>query len=342
MGRTVAARQSAITFADHIRELRTRFFIVAAVFLLASCLAYAFRAPILHLLLSPLHGEKLVYLNPAGGFNFIFLISIYSGLALSIPILIQQLYGFLKPALPKRVQHYAGRLFIISLLLLLAGIAFGYYLAIPGALHFLYSFANDYVTASLTADSYLNFIIAYTIGLGIVFQLPLLVLFFHWIKPLTPGGLMKSERWVVLLAFIAAAIITPTPDPLNQTIIALPVILVYQLGVIMVLVAIAKQRKQARRMAAAKRQFAATQAGIKSPNQVPRPLVSAATGASATMPTYRRSVDGFVMVVSRPSLPKRQPAPALTTPQAARQVVRSDKPAPYQRPQSIDGMLVIA
>ncbi len=283
MGRKVAAQQPIMTFADHIRELRTRFFVVAAVFVAGSCLAYAFRGPILQTLLSPLHGEKLVYLNPAGGFNFIFLISIYAGLAVSIPILIQQLYAFLKPALPERVRHYAGRLFVFSLALLVAGVAFGYYMAIPGALHFLYSFADQYVTASLTADSYLNFIIAYTIGLGIVFQLPLLVLFFHWIKPLTPGGLLKSERWVILLSFVAAAIITPTPDPLNQTIIALPVILVYQLGVCMVLVAIARQRKRAKKVA-----VTPAFTVVPAEKHVVRHV-------RAPRPAYRRSVDGFMV-----------------------------------------------
>src|SRR5690606_38064039 len=74
--------------------------------------------------------------------------------------------------------------------------------------------------------------------------LPLLLLLIHSIKPLTPGGLMKSEKWVVLIAFIVAAIITPTPDPVNQAIIAGPVVIVYQLGVIAVLINIARKRRQ--------------------------------------------------------------------------------------------------
>lgn len=333
MGRKVAARQSALTFADHIRELRTRFFIVAAIFLLASCLAYVFRAPILTVLLSPLNGEKLVYLNPAGGFNFILLISIYCGMAVSIPIFIHQLYGFLRPILPARTQHYAGRLFLLSLTLLVAGVAFGYFMAIPGALHFLYSFASDYVTASLTADSYLNFVIAYTIGLGIVFQLPLLLLFFHWVKPLTPSGLLKSQRWVVLLAFVAAAIITPTPDPLNQTVIAVPVIAVYQLGVFMVLIAIARQRKRTR--LAAQRQAIKR---IAKPFVPPAPVAAVAAPAAPkpSVATPRGSIDGFVVPVPRAKI-TYTPRPLITrAPQPTASVTE------FRRSQSIDGMLFSA
>lgn len=336
----VAAQQSVTTFADHVRELRNRFFLVATIFLLASCLAYVFRAPILSVLLSPLHGEKLVYLNPAGGFNFVLLISIYTGLALTIPILIQQLYGFLKPILPKRAQYYAGRLFIFSLLLLVAGVAFGYYLAIPGALHFLYSFASDYVTASLTADSYLNFVIAYTIGLGIVFQLPLLVLFFHWIKPLTPTGLLKSERWVILFSFVAAAIITPTPDPLNQTVIALPVVAVYQLGAVMVLVAIARQRKQVRQ-AAKLRQFAPIAKAAPVQHHRPAPVKKTVPAPIPTpahpQPIQYRAVDGFVTPAKHTFY---RPAPAPVRSFSAASVERKPTYSNLQRPRSIDGFVL--
>ena len=205
-----------MAISEHLRELRRRMFIVALVFLAASALAYYYRDPLLRVLLSPLEGQKLVYLNPAGGFSFIFLVSVYSGLAVSMPVLITQMYKFVSPALPAHVRRHASKIFLASASLLAAGIAFGFYIAIPGALRFLYSFAETYVTASLTADSYLNFVMAYTLGLGLVFQLPLLLMLVHWVRPLTPGGLFKSERWVIVLSFIAAAFITPTPDPFNQ------------------------------------------------------------------------------------------------------------------------------
>ena len=239
---------SKVAASQHLKELRTRVFIVVIFFIIGASLAYAFQAPVIDAVLSPLKGQKLVYLNPAGGFSFIFMVSIYSGVALAFPILIQQLYAFVRPALPQTAQKKSSMLIIGSFLLLISGMAFGYFVAVPNALIFLYSFADQFIDASLTADSYLNFVIAYTIGIGIVFQIPLLLLLINSIKPFTPGGLMKSEKWVIVLSFIVAAIITPTPDPINQTIIAGPVVVVYQIGVIIILSSIFKKHRAEKRL----------------------------------------------------------------------------------------------
>lgn len=303
------------TFADHIRELRTRFFAVAAVFLVATTLAYTFRDQLLDVLLGPLEGQKLLYLTPAGGFTFIFLVSVYAGFALTIPMLIYQLYSFARPALPLKSQNYGGKLLLLSLLLLIAGVLFGYYYAVPGALRFLSTFAGDYVQSALTADSYLNFIVGYTLGLGIIFQLPLILFIFHKIKPLTPSGLLKSERWVILFAFIAAAIITPTPDPLNQTIIALPVIVIYQLGVVAVLTSIRKTKRAHYRTHITKpRQASNASLPVQAPlpsqqplQRVPAPLTRSAPRIIVSQrPTQattqrRRTVDGFAVVSRTPN-----------------------------------------
>lgn len=240
---------SKVPAGQHLKELRMRGLIVAIFFILGACLAYNFQGPVINAVLAPLHGEKLVYLNPAGGFSFIFMISIYAGLALALPVLIQQLYLFIRPALPAHAQKKSWTLILGGFMLLLAGVAFGYFVAVPNALIFLYGFADQFIDASLTAESYLNFVIAYTLGIGMVFQIPLLLLLVNTIKPLTPTGLMKSERWVILGSFIVAAFITPTPDPINQTLIAGPVIVVYQIGVFIILGSIYKKRRAEKRLA---------------------------------------------------------------------------------------------
>jgi len=209
----------------------------------------------------------------------------------------------MRPALSSDVQRKSIQVLVSSSLLLITGILFGYFIAIPGALQFLQEFACEYVISALTADAYLQFIVSYTLGLGLVFQLPLLLMLIHWIKPLTPGGLMKSERWIIMLSFVAAAIITPTPDPLNQTIIALPIILVYQLGVSAVLINIFKTKRKntlARRRSAATATQPALQPSLpplatppllasNTPVQtIPRLQVEAAPATHAF-----RSMDGF-------------------------------------------------
>ena len=224
-------------FADHISELRMRITWVVLVFIVTSAVAYNYRDFLVNLVLAPLGDQKLVYLTPAGGFSFIFQITMYAGAVVTAPLLIYHLYRFVVPALPTHAQRHSLKVVASAIVLMLAGVAFGYFVAVPAALHFLTTFAGTYVEASLTADSYLSFILAYVAGLGVLFQLPLLLVFWNWISPMGPKKLMSSERFVVVFAFIAAAIMTPTPDILNQSLIAVPIIGIYQLGVISVLVA---------------------------------------------------------------------------------------------------------
>lgn len=318
------ARKSSLTegatmsVMGHVQELQKRLVISAVFLITGASLAYAFRDQLIHILLEPLKGQPLMYLNPAGGFSFILLVSVYAGLALAAPITIYQVFCFVRPILSKRAQKNSFLVLISSLILLAGGVAFGYIFAIPGALNFLYEFAGDYVQASLTADSYLNFVVAYTLGLGLVFQVPILLMLIHWINPLTPSGLLKSERWVILGAFIAAAIITPTPDPLNQTIIALPIIVVYQLGVVAVLVSVFREKRSTAKM---HRRQAATATpdtpAVPTPTpdmpagERPIPRLQSVAGVTRTLPSAKRRVAAPQPVVphaaiARPAVRKGQ------------------------------------
>jgi hypothetical protein len=213
------------------------------------------------------------------------------------------------------------RIFFLSILLMVAGILFAYVYAIPGALKFLYGFAESYVEASLTAESYLNFIVGYVLGLGAVFQLPLLLFIIHKIKPLTPIGLLKSERWVIVLAFVAAALITPTPDPMNQTIIAMPIILMYQFGVFAILYSLRKEKKAAKK--ALRAQPITAQPSLQ--NRLPQPAAKKA--AAPAMMDIRQPAHKTVstMDLVMPSAVKR-PAPRL---------INDMRPARPTRPQNL-------
>ena len=320
--------EKRMPITGHIQELQVRLMISAAVLITAATLAYAFKDAVINALISPLGGEPLIYLNVAGGFSFVLMVSVYAGLAAAAPVVIHQLYCFIRPTLPLKMQRYSLAIFISSFVLLLCGMAFGYAFAIPGALNFLYEFAGDYVDASLTADSYLNFIVAYTLGIGLVFQVPLLLLLIHWIKPLTPGGLMKSERWAIVLSFVAAAILTPTPDPLNQTIIAVPIIMVYQLGVAAVLVSIYRERrnrKKQKQPTAQSTPSPSPQIPASTPPTQPKPAI---TPQSAS-PKPARSVDGFG--IRRPSalIAPTRPSPVQTS---------QAQPQPYRPNIQLDGI----
>lgn len=237
-------KKAANTFGEHVKELRGRAFLVAGVFFAACLLAYALRESVIDLVLGPIGDQKLVYLTPAGGFNFIFSIILYAGLVMAAPYAMYQVYQFVKPALPAKARSYSLRVFLAAVALMLAGVCFGYFIGIPAALSFLTTFASDYISPNLTADSYLNFFVAYVVGLGVLFQLPIVLLFWNWISPIPKGGLLSSQRFVIVGAFILAALITPTPDVLNQVMVAGPIIVVYQLGVVAVFMMNREERKR--------------------------------------------------------------------------------------------------
>ncbi|HJP81303.1 MAG TPA: twin-arginine translocase subunit TatC [Candidatus Saccharimonadales bacterium] len=239
-------RPNKNTFAAHLGEIRRRLFLIALVFVAASTLAYSYHDQLTQIIMYPLHGEKLVYLTPGGGFNFIFQISMYVGILAAAPFVVYHLYGFIRPALPKRAQRSSVAVVVAAALLMAVGVAYGYVVAVPSALQFLSTFAGDAVTPNLTADSYLSFFLTYIAGLALLFQLPIFLLFIHWVKPLTPMSLLKTQRWVILGVFIVAALITPTPDVYNQCMIAVPLLVVYELGVILVLATIYKKRRSMR------------------------------------------------------------------------------------------------
>lgn len=232
------------SFADHLGELRGRLAWVALVFIVASALAYNVREQLVSIVLSPIGNQQLVYLTPAGGFAFIFQVTMYAGMLATAPIAVYHLYKFVSPALPGHMRSRSIRIVFVSTLLMLAGVSFGYFVAIPAALQFLMTFAGNFVTPNLTADSYLSFVVAYVLGLGLLFQLPLLLVFWNWVQPFKPGGLLNTQRFVLVGSFIAAAMITPTPDVLNQCLIAVPIIAIYQFGVIAVYFMNRKQRRQ--------------------------------------------------------------------------------------------------
>jgi len=305
-------------FADHIGELRLRITWVILAFIVTSALAYQFRDALVNIVLAPIGHQKLVYLTPAGGFNFIFQVTMYAGAVVTAPVLIYQLYKFVQAALPKRARRYSIRIVMAATLLMIAGVCFGYFVAVPAALHFLTTFAGSYVEANLTADSYLNFIMAYVAGLGLLFQLPLLLIFWNWISPLSGKKLLSSERFVILFAFIAAAMITPTPDPTNQAMVAVPIILIYQIGVIAVMV-LNRHQKPAK-------------------HTVP------AIEKTVRVNDIEQSDPAIPTVSVMPQIPDLEPVPVQETPPIAMPVAVAPRPQPPVRrrpqtsPRTIDGI----
>lgn len=223
------------TFGEHISELRQRFFYVLLVVVVASSLGWAFSNQLFRFVQRPL-GQQLYYTSPIGGFNAIVKISVLVGLIAGVPFLIYQLCQFIAPAFKNQVPKRPLKLFVASIVLAVGGAAFGYYVSLPASLRFLTHIGAGNFQPLIVVNDYLNFVFSYLLGFALLFQLPLFIGFINSrMGPFKPRKLMGLQRWVILVSFIVAAILTPTPDPLNQAIMAAPIILLYQFSVLIVM-----------------------------------------------------------------------------------------------------------
>lgn len=335
-----------LTFQDHIQELRNRLFWVAVVFILASAAAYPFFDIILSTLVRPLGDQQLHYLTPVGGFSFILKVCMYAGVAAAVPMIIYQLFRYVEPVMG-HIKRYTLLFYITASIILAAtGIVLAYLISLPAALNFLTGFELPQITAMLTADSYFSFIMTYLVAAAVLFQLPLVLLIINNITPLDPGTMMKQQRYVIVVAFIIGAVISPTPDALNQVLMSGPIIIMYQLGIFLVMAQnrFRKGKKvPQKQLATSTKTYTPPVAPVQQSQPVTaRPAVPVQSQPAFTSPIPRRA-DGtrpasFDMLSSRRSAPVQRPVPKLVPP--ARSLPQNPSRPIYRR--SIDGFAIDA
>jgi sec-independent protein translocase protein TatC len=224
-----------LPFIEHLHELRRRLLIVAVSVLAWSSLAYAVEHHIVDWLLQPAHGEKFIYTAVGGGIDFLFRVCLYTGILFSIPVILYQILRYLQPLLKQHSLKFIVTMSTASAVLAIAGVAFGYYFGLPSALQFLLNqFGAENISALITIQSYLSFVILYLFGSSLLFQVPLILFIINRIKPIKPRTLFKYERWVILISFIIGAMINPSPRIYDMTILAVPMIMSYQIGILLV------------------------------------------------------------------------------------------------------------
>lgn len=230
-------------FVEHLHELRLRITITLLCLIIGTVLGYTLHGTLLAILIRPLD-QPLFYNSPAGGFDLRIKVSLLFGFALAIPVAVYQLVRFIEPVLPKTSFRQTLAVIVGSCTLLMAGVAFAYFVSLPAALHFLGSFTNEGVQALISADAYFSFVMRYLVGFGLLCQLPLLLLITNTVRPLTAQSLMRYQKWVILGSFIFAAVLTPTPDVFNQLLMALPLITLYQLTIALLWIVNRRGRRQ--------------------------------------------------------------------------------------------------
>jgi sec-independent protein translocase protein TatC len=226
-----------MSFLDHLDELRTRL-VVAVVSLFGGFLvALAFIRYIFDFIMQPLQrtlpeGGRLIYTEPAEAFLLYLKIAALIGAVIAAPVVLWQLWLFVAPGLYANEKRLALPFVLFSTFFFVAGAAFSHYVLFPLAWQFFAGFSSDYVEFLPRIGPVFSLYAKLMLAMGAVFQMPTLVLFLARIGMVTPGLLIRQFKYAVLAIFIVAAVVTPGPDIVSQSLVAGPMLLLYGLSIV--------------------------------------------------------------------------------------------------------------
>jgi sec-independent protein translocase protein TatC len=235
---TERAELPGMSLIEHLEELRRRLIHSAIYLVVGFFVAYYFHDGIASLMMRPITialsrhhlNPQLVYLNPIDPFNFYLKLSFVGGAILASPFVLYQVWLFISPGLYRQEKRYVLPFMSATIGLFLTGAFFGYHYVYPGALDFLLGYGKQF-QPMVTISEYSDLFMTVILGLGAVFELPILVMFLALFGIVTPGWLWRNVRYAILVIFIIAAIITPTPDILTMCVFAAPMLALYLVSI---------------------------------------------------------------------------------------------------------------
>jgi len=219
---------------DHLEELRGRIFASGIAVVLAIVGCFALVNKLVPILEAPAQGVTFLQLAPGEYFFVSMKVAAYSGLLLATPIVIYQIARFVLPGLSVKERRFLGPIVLGSGILFLVGLVFSYYLLIPAALNFFIQYGEGVVEQAWSIDRYFEFILLLMFSTGIAFQVPVLQAILGGMGIVSASQMLRAWRYVLLGAVVAGAILTPSTDPLTQSLLASAVTGLYFLGILLV------------------------------------------------------------------------------------------------------------
>jgi sec-independent protein translocase protein TatC len=207
---------------------------------------FAFKEELFRIVAQPLisvlpQGSYMVYTGLPEAFFTYIKVSFYAGLFVSSPIVLYHIWKFISPGLFPKEKKFVAPFVITSTLLFVGGVCFGYFLVLPSAYKFFLEFTTDFLKPMLSMQEYLSLTLKLLLSFGIIFEIPVFLFFMTKIGLVTPRKLARMRRYAIVVCFIVAAIITPTPDAFTQCMMAIPMIILYEVGIIVSKLAVRKK-----------------------------------------------------------------------------------------------------
>jgi len=224
-----------MSFFDHLEELRWRIIKSVAAIIVTS-IACAFFSDFLvqTVLLSPLRAAhlKVQVLTPYGIMLLYMEVVLFAGLIIAMPVILYQVWKFIAPGLMPNERHYVWRIVFFTTFCFLLGVVFGYFVLVPTALAFFAGFGTQNIDLNIAADRYISFMLSLIVGAGLVFELPMISYFLTKLGILTPAFMRHYRRHAIVVILIIAAVVTPTPDIVTQSLLAAPMFVLYEISII--------------------------------------------------------------------------------------------------------------
>ncbi len=224
-----------MTLIDHFAELRTRLFISLGGWLVGAVAAFYFRFQLLEWLKAPLPDSiNLIATGILEPFNVSMQITAFFGLALASPVILGQIWGFIAPGLLQEERRWAVPFVVLTVLAFGAGIIFAYYVILPLALPIITSFLGGQVELLPQIGDYISKVLLYMGVFGLIFEMPIISFLLARLGLIYAPMLVNVRRYEIVVSCILAAVITPTADPLNFALVAIPLVLLYELSIVVV------------------------------------------------------------------------------------------------------------
>jgi sec-independent protein translocase protein TatC len=224
-----------MSLLEHLDELRRRFVIVVIALLVGTLIGAIFTQPALSILIEPARaaGANIQFITPTEAPATFFKVAFVLGVVIAMPVILYQVFMYLKPGLLPNEQIYIVFGIPFASVSFAAGVAFAAFIALPNAIAFLSSFMSSLASHDYSADYYLTFVGNVMLWSGLIFETPLVMFILSRLGIVSPQSFAKVRRFVIVGAAIGAAIVTPTPDPLNMMLIMGPFMLLYEFGILL-------------------------------------------------------------------------------------------------------------